>query len=147
METSNRSAFLRRALLADATGSGACIAAILPFASPLSRLLQLPVELLFGAGIALVPFVAFVVAVARPQQPRPVLVWAVIASNFTWALASGALALSRDVAPNALGYAFIAVQALFVVAVAELELVGLRRAQGGLGGNSRRRNASVGAPT
>jgi hypothetical protein len=147
METSNRSAFLRQALFADAIGSGACTLALLALAKPLASILELPAELLFGVGLSFVPFVALVTLTAWPAQPRAALVRVVIALNFAWALASAALWLSGEVTPNGLGHAFIAAQTLFVVGIAELEWLGVRRAQSDLGGNSRRSSASVGAPT
>ncbi len=142
----DRFTFLRQALFADALVSSACVAAMLVFASPLAPLLELPAGLIFGAALSLVPFVALVTAVAWPAQPRAAGVWLVIALNLGWAVATAALALSGRVTPNAFGWTFIAVQGLFVVAIAELEYFGLRRAQA-LGGNSRRSSASVGAPT
>lgn len=147
MENQNRSAFLRRALFADAVGSSVCLAAMLLFAAPLPSLLELPAALLTGVALSMVPFIVLVTATAWPAQPQPGLVRLVIALNFAWALASAALWLSGEVTPNALGHAFIAAQALFVVAIGELEWLGLRRAQSDLGGNSRRSSASVGAPT
>jgi hypothetical protein len=51
----------------------------------------------------------------------------VIVTNVLWAIDSALLAMSGWVEPNALGYAFIIMQALVVVAFAELQYVGLRR--------------------
>ncbi|HKC49292.1 MAG TPA: hypothetical protein VKF60_00765 [Myxococcota bacterium] len=129
MERSNSSRFLRLALAADAVATGVTALALFGLAKPLSSLFQLPAELLFGAGLSLVPFVAFVGGVARSQSPRPAAVWAVIACNLAWVAGSAALALSGAIAPNALGYAFVALQAVVAGAFAELELVGLRRAR------------------
>jgi hypothetical protein len=142
----NRFAFLRQVLFVDASVSGVFAAVMLAFASPLASLLELPAGLIFAMALSFVPFVALVLAVARPAEPRAAGVWLVIALNLGGAVATAALALSGQVTPNALGWAYLAAQGLFVVAIAELEYLGLRRAQG-LGGNSRRSSASVGAPT
>jgi hypothetical protein len=71
--------------------------------------------------------VAFVVLTAtRETIPRPA-VWAIIAANAVWAIASGLLLVSGMVAPTALGYAFVVVQALVVALLGELQYMGLRR--------------------
>jgi hypothetical protein len=54
-------------------------------------------------------------------------VWAIIIINTLWALDSVALLLSGWVAPNALGYAFVVLQAVVVAVVAELQYTGMRR--------------------
>jgi hypothetical protein len=56
-----------------------------------------------------------------------ILVAIVIAGNAAWALASIALLFSSAVAPNLLGEAAIAMQAIVVGVLAELQFVGLRR--------------------
>lgn len=142
----NRFMFLRQVLFADAIGSSVSILAMLLFATPLASLLALPAPLIVGAALACVPFVVLVTAVAWPAKPRAAGVWLVIALNLVWAMGAAVLAFSGEVTPNAMGWAFIASQALFVLVLAELQYVGLRRAQG-LGGNTRRSSASVGAPT
>jgi len=62
----------------------------------------------------------------RPVMPK-ILVAIVIAGNAAWALASIALLFSSAVAPNLLGEAAIAMQAIVVGVLAELQFVGLRR--------------------
>ena len=59
--------FLRNALNADALISGAAGLVMMGGANFLSPFLELPAPLLFGAGLALVPFVAMLVVVARRQ--------------------------------------------------------------------------------
>ncbi len=118
---------LRRALLVDA-GVSAVTALAMTFGAPLlSGLLELPEPLLRYAGLSLLPFVAAVAFVAtRPQPPRAG-VWAVIVVNALWVLASIALLLGGLVAPNALGYGFVVLQAAAVAVFAELQLQALRR--------------------
>jgi len=56
----------------------------------------------------------------------------VIAGNAAWTLASIALLFSGAVTPNLLGEAAIAMQAIVVGVLAELQYIGLRRSSGEL---------------
>lgn len=64
---------------------------------------------------------------ASPEIPARAAVWGVIGLNIVWALDSVVLLFTGWVEPNALGYAFILGQALFVAVLTELEYIGLRR--------------------
>ncbi|MBV9791250.1 MAG: hypothetical protein JOZ51_23850 [Chloroflexi bacterium] len=121
------SSFLRRVLLADALMSGAAGLLMLLGAGVLTQTLDLPATLLRSAGLILLSYAAFVVYVANRSQRA--MVWAVILINALWAIDSVVLLLSGWVAPNALGYAFVLVQAVAVAVFAELEYVGLRRSE------------------
>ena len=97
-------------------------------ASLLAPLLELPAALLFWAGLALVPFVAMLLLVARrPVAPRPLLT-AIVATNALWVIGSFALLLSTAIAPNMLGVAFVTAQALAVALFAGLQWVALGKA-------------------
>jgi hypothetical protein len=123
----DHSTFLRRALLLDAAASGATGLLMIGGAGYLDGLLGLPATLLRGAGLVLVPYVAFVVLTAtRALVSRPA-VWTIIAANAAWALASALLLVSGWVAPTGLGYAFVTGQAAAVVLLGELQYMGLRR--------------------
>ena len=121
------SSFLRRALLADAIASGATGALVLFGGGLLDGLLGLPSALLRGAGLVLMPFVAFVVWTGTRENIVPPAVWIVIVANAVWALASILLLLSGAVAPTMLGYMFVIAQAIVVAALGELQYIGLRR--------------------
>ena len=121
------SSFLRRVLTIDAVFSGVSGIAMIAFAEVFANLLQLPVELISEAGIILVPFAAFVAFVASRSEPARVAVWAIIAINIVWAVDSIVLLFSGWVAPNALGYAVVIAQAAGVLALADLEYMGLKR--------------------
>ena len=99
-------------------------------AETLANLLGLPQALLRYSGLSLFPFAAFVAWVATRQALWRVGVWAVIGCNVLWAVDSVLLLMPGWVAPAMLGYAFVIAQAAFVVVLAELEYVGLRRASG-----------------
>ena len=127
MSNDQSSTFLRRALLLDAAASGATALLAIAAAGLLEGLLGLPAALLRGAGLVLVPYVAFVIyAGTREAVSRPA-VWTIIAANVLWAVASALLLVSGLVAPTALGYAFVIGQALVVALLGELQYVGLRR--------------------
>jgi glucose uptake protein GlcU len=123
-QTSN---FLRRALILDALASGATGLLMIAGADLVEGLLGLPAALLRGAGLVLVPYVAFVVyAGTRESISRPA-VWIIIIANVAWAAASALLLVSGWVAPTALGYAFVIAQAVVVALLGELQYMGLRR--------------------
>jgi hypothetical protein len=127
MSSFHASTFLRRSLLADAAVSGATAFLMIAAAGILDTLLGLPVALMRGAGLVLVPYVAFVAWLATRERVTPAAVWAVIATNLVWAIASLLLLVSGLVAPTVLGYVFVAAQAIVVALFGELQYVGLRR--------------------
>ena len=119
--------FLRQVLFVDAAVSGAAgvlMAAGAPFLSPL---LGLPADLRFWAGLALFPFVALLIAVARRGKASRLILIDIVAINALWVAASFGLLISGAVQPTMLGYAFVIAQALAVALLAELQLIGLRR--------------------
>jgi hypothetical protein len=118
--------FLRRVLLLDAATCLVTGLAMMAVAGVISGFTELPVGLLRSAGASLFPIALFMAVVAM-RRPIPVAgVWLVIVGNVGWVLGSLVL-LGGGAAFNALGAAFITVQALAVVALAGLELVGVRR--------------------
>jgi hypothetical protein len=120
--------FLRTVLAIDAISSAAMGALLAAAASPLSGWLALPVPLLREAGLLLLPFAAFVGWLALRPEPSRTAVWAVMGLNLAWAAESLLMLVAGWFAPNALGAAFVIVQALFVLGLAEAEFIGLRRA-------------------
>jgi hypothetical protein len=122
----NHPHFLRTILIADAVASGATGVLMIVSAGFLAGLLAIPAGLLFEAGLILVPYVLFVAFVAsRPVIPvKPV--WFIIACNALWTLGSLILLVSGLIAPNALGYAFVIIQAAAVALLGELQYVALR---------------------
>jgi hypothetical protein len=119
--------FLRYALLADASASGATGLLLIAGAGLLESFTNIPVALSREAGLVLIPYVAFVAYVGTRENIMRGAVWAIIAANAVWALASVALLVSGWIAPNMLGVIFIAAQAAVVAVFGELQLVGLRR--------------------
>lgn len=118
---------LRKLLNVD-TLACALMGLVLVFAAgPLAALMAIPRGLLFYAGIALLAVAVFIAAVAtRRSIPGPAVV-VIVAGNTLWVVASLVLMIGDWIAPNALGYAFIGVQAVVVAALAMLEHIALRR--------------------
>ena len=121
------SLFLRRAIQADAVFSGVSALLLTYAGGALAPWLNLPEALLRETGLFLVAYAALVGWLGtRQSMPKPLVV-IVIAGNAAWTLASIALLFSGAVTPNLLGEAFVAIQAIAVGALAELQYIGLRR--------------------
>jgi hypothetical protein len=87
----------------------------------------LPEALLRETGLFLIAYAALVGWLGtRQSMPKPLVV-IVISGNAGWTLASIALLFSGAVTPNLLGEAFVAIQAIAVGALAELQYIGLRK--------------------
>ena len=121
------SLFLRRAIQADAICSGVSAWLLTFGAGALAPWLNLPEALLRETGLFLIAYAALVGWLGtRQSMPKPLVV-IVIAGNAAWTLASIALLFSGAVTPNLLGEAFVAMQAIAVGALAELQYIGLRK--------------------
>jgi hypothetical protein len=119
--------FLRNVLFADAASCLATGGAQTMFAHSLAQLLNLPAGLLQATGLFLLAYATVVTFIAtRDPIPRG-FVWIFVAGNFAWAAACAALLVAHPLAPTLLGEAWIALQAVTVVVLAELQWTGLRR--------------------
>lgn len=127
MTTVQPSPLLRRVLQLDALLSGAAGLLMTLGAGPLSSLLALPVALLTGAGLLMLPWCAVLLWLARRETLDRRAVWAVIAVNAVWVVDSLLLLVSGWVQSTLLGQAFVIAQALAVVLFAELQFFGLKR--------------------
>jgi hypothetical protein len=126
----NPSPLLRRAIQADAIFSGLSAVLLTFGAGELAPFLSLPEALLRETGLFLIGYAALVGWLGtRPTMPK-LLVTIVIAGSAAWTLASIALLFSAAVSPNLLGEAAIAMQAMMVGVLAELQFIGLRRSGG-----------------
>jgi hypothetical protein len=128
----NPSVLLRRAILADAIFSGLSALLLISGAGLLAPRLNLPEALLRETGLFLIAYAALVGWLGTRQSMPKALVMIVIAGNAAWTLASIALLFSGAVMPNLSGEAFVAIQAIAVGALADLQFVGLRRSGGAL---------------
>jgi hypothetical protein len=119
--------FLRLVLLGDAAASGATGLLVLIGGGFLEGRLGVPAALLRGAGLILLPYLAFVVYVGTRERLTRPAVWAVIVCNALWTAASVLLLMGPWIAPTALGYAFVIGQALIVALLGGLQYLGLQR--------------------
>jgi hypothetical protein len=120
-------AFLRQVLLADAAISGLTGLLMAAGAGVAGGLFALPADLLRYAGLALLPYAAFVALVGASSRISRPAVWTVIAANGLWAAGSLLLLASGLIAPTLLGYLFVVAQAVVVAILGELQFMGLRR--------------------
>jgi hypothetical protein len=110
---------LNTVLIVDAAGCAVMGAGLMAASGPLGQATALPPAFLFGAGLALLPVALFIAAVAA----RP-MAWAlrlIVLGNLAWAAASLLLPALGLIAPNTLGWALLAGQALGVAGIALLE--------------------------
>ena len=128
----NPSSFLRRAIQADAIFSGISAVLLTFGAGEFAPLLSLPEALLRESGLFLIAYAALVGWLGTRQSMPKAQVAIVIGGNAAWTLASIALLFSGAVTPNLSGEAAIAMQAIVVGALAELQYIGLRRSGGAL---------------
>src|SRR5687768_12705416 len=112
---------LRTLFTLDALASGAMAVLLLGAFRPLADWLDLPESLLLGAGILLVPWVAFLAWMTRQAPIDRALSRVVVAVNGAWVIASVAVMLGIGVDPNASGMAFIAAQATAVAILTALQ--------------------------
>jgi hypothetical protein len=128
----NPSAFLRRAIQADAIFSGVSALLLTFGAGVLAPWLSLPEALLRETGLFLIAYTMLVGWLGTRQAMPKVLVVIVIAGNAAWTLASIAMLFSGAVTPNLLGEAAVVMQAIVVGTLAELQYLGLRRSSDAL---------------
>ena len=121
------SRFLRQVLLADAALSGATGLLQVFLTAWLASLLNLPAALLLWTGVVLLAYAAAVASLSIYERLSRPLVWAVIAVNLAWAVGCVGLLVLGWVDPNALGVAWVLLQAVVVTVFAELQYLALRR--------------------
>ena len=127
--TDIQSPFLRAVIALDAAACAVSGALLAFAAAPLAGVTGLPVDLTRPAGVFLLGWTLVLAwAASRPALPRAV-VWTLIAVNLIWVAESALVLLLGWAAPTAAGYAFVVVQALAVLAIADLQYLALRRAR------------------
>lgn len=127
----DRSGLLRLALKLDAVATGALAVLGLAAAPLLESLLGTPASLLYPIGLFLLVYAAAVGIIGtRPQISRSAA-WSVVALNSLWVVASVATVLAGWLPLTTLGTATVLLQAVAVLAFADLQYLGLRRARVG----------------
>ncbi len=120
------SRLLKAALAADAVVSAAVALLQIVAAGALAEWLALPRGLLFETGLFLVGYTLLLVVLARSARVPAWLVGFIVVGNVGWAIGCVALPAAGWVTPNAAGMAYLALQAVAVLAFAVLEFAGLR---------------------
>src|SRR5688500_11318624 len=117
----NSQAFLRRVLALDSASCAAIGLLLCLGAEQLSGLFGLGERLLFGAGLLLLPLAAFIALLASRPVPPSALVLVVIVGNLAWTAESFLLVSTEAGTITPLGTAFVAGQAVAVLAISALE--------------------------
>ena len=128
MIDTNHPNFLRTVLLADAATCVATGLLMTAGSGHIAGLTHKPAAVLMSAGLSLFPIAAVIAFVALRPGTWPLGVWLVILGNIGWVIGSLYLLVPGTIAPNALGCAFLIVQAVAVLVLTELEIMGIRRA-------------------
>jgi hypothetical protein len=121
--------FLRFVLFADAATCAACGGLLSLGGGFLQNLLGLPLPLMFYAGLSLFPFAAFLIYAATRKSISKPAIWAIIGLNILWTIDSFLLLVSGYVEPTVFGYVFVIFQAVGVLMFADLEFIGLKKAE------------------
>jgi hypothetical protein len=127
MQLIHTSSFLRRVLFFDAISCAASGLLMIFGSEALGKMLEIPITLLFYAGLSLLPFAAFLVYLARRESLPAAAVWTVIMLNALWTVDSILILLAGWVTPTELGSVFVLAQALLVAMLAGLEYFGLQK--------------------
>ncbi|MFI6299832.1 hypothetical protein ACIBEJ_50120 [Nonomuraea sp. NPDC050790] len=127
--TADRTKFLRTVLVLDAAVTGANGLAYLVAAPLLSELLGPETGLLRALGAFLLAYGAAVAVLGTRREISPAGTKAVIGVNIVWTLASVAAVAFGMLAFTTMGAVWGIVQALTVGALAELQIMGLRKAR------------------
>jgi hypothetical protein len=126
MSNSRASLSLRNVLLLDAATCVGMGAALTLGSRPLGAATELPIALLFWAGLSLFPIAALMAFVATRPAIGSTATRLLIGGNLAWIAASALLLASGWARPNALGTAFVVGQALAVALLSWLEYAALR---------------------
>jgi hypothetical protein len=127
MKTVHPSPLLRFALLVDAVVSGAMGVLQLSAAAKMASLLELPQTLLERTAEFMVIYMLVLAVMATRIRLWSTAVMFIVFGNLLWSLGCVALLLTGTLSPNALGTAFVLMQAAAVTVFAVLEWRGLRR--------------------
>lgn len=118
---------LRRVLAFDAVSGAGTGALQLGLTGILSQWLGLSAPLLQGSGLAIFVFVVLAGWLAMQAAPPRAALAALVVGNFAWVAGCLALAFGAAPAVTPLGIAYLMVQAVVVLVLAELQWMALRR--------------------
>ncbi len=125
--------FLRRVLWADAITGLGCAALHLAFTDALVQWLGLSSALLIESGLVVLLFVLLAGALALQRTPSRAGLMLLVAGNLAWVVAYDTELVAGPIHPTPLGQAWLALQAVTVLLLADLQWwSGLRRGQGAM---------------
>ena len=120
------SRFLPRVMWADAASCAGTGIVQLAFTQPLAGVTGLPSSLLAGTGLFLLAYALAAGWMARRQPAPRTLIGLVALGNLGWALACAVLVWGSSLVLSGWGVAWVAVQAVVVLVLADLQWMGLR---------------------
>lgn len=121
------SPLLRFGLRLDAAASAATGLALAAVPATLSSLFGLAEDLLLGSGLFCVGYAALISYMSTRRRLPAAGVWTVVIGNLGWAAGCLELAFTAGSRTSPMGAGFLIVQALAVVAFAEIQFLGLRQ--------------------
>lgn len=125
--------FLRRVLWADTITGLGCAALHLAFTDALVQWLGLPSALLVESGLVVLLFVLLAGALALQRTPSRAGLMLLVAGNLAWVAGCVWLLVAGTIDPSPLGQAWLALQAVTVLLLADLQWwSSLRRGQGAM---------------
>ncbi len=119
---------LRRSLTADAVVVALSGLVLALGAGELADPLGLSVSFLRVTGICLFPYAGVLAFIATRSTITRSAAWTIVGLNVVWTFASILLLFTGWVDPTGWGTAFVVIQAFLVLAFADIEYLGLRRA-------------------
>lgn len=122
--------FLPRVMALDAASCAATGAVQLAAAGPLAALTGLPQALLGGTGVFLLAYALVAAWLARGQGVQRGLIGLVALGNLAWAAGCVALIAGGWLLLTGWGVAWLVLQAVVVVVLADLQWMGLRGTRG-----------------
>lgn len=123
----NRDRLLRLALTADAAACGVMGVGLAAAAAVLDGVLGIPTGWLVALGVVLIGVAAFLARLATRTVIPAGAGWAVVGGNLAWVAASVVTVLAGFWPLTVAGTVVVLVQAAAVLALVDLEYMGLRR--------------------
>lgn len=126
MSFMNHPGFLRRVLLIDSATCAVMGAAMTGASVPIAAATGLPAALTLWVGLSLLPIAACNALIGMRAATPVWAVWLLIFGNAAWIVASLALVFILN-GLTILGIGFVIAQALGVLILTELEIIGVRK--------------------
>ena len=125
LETASR---LRNVLFFDGVLCAVMGAALTTLTGQVDGFLGISETFLRWSGVLLLPWAALVLLLASRKPLSRASVLVVIGGNVAWSVASVLLLITGTLSPTGAGYAFVIAQAILVLALADIQILSLRKA-------------------